>query len=35
VIANLDSFLTGYIPEQHSLHNEPDVPYHVWARARK
>jgi hypothetical protein len=35
VIANLDSFLTGYIPEEHSLHNEPDFPYHVWARARK
>jgi len=35
VIANLDAFLTGYDPQQHSLHNEPDFPYHVWARARK
>src|SRR5262249_2689900 len=35
VVANLSNFLITYIPEEHSLHNEPDVPYHVWARAQK
>ena len=35
VIANLASFLTSYDPDEHPLQNEPDVPYHVWALARR
>ena len=35
VIQNLDHFLTTYRPSKHSLENEPDYPYHVWALTRK
>lgn len=35
VIQNLDHFLTSYRPSKHSLENEPDYPYHVWALTQK
>jgi SAM-dependent methyltransferase len=35
VVQNLEHFLSSYRPAKHSLENEPDYPYHVWALARK
>jgi SAM-dependent methyltransferase len=35
VIQNLDHFLISYKPASHSLENEPDYPYHVWALTKK
>jgi SAM-dependent methyltransferase len=35
VVANFDKFLSTYDPKKHSLENEPNFPYHVWALAKK
>jgi SAM-dependent methyltransferase len=33
--ANWDQFLQQYRPGEHSLENQPNFPYHVWALARR